>query len=141
MNLDIRDDRITKLLEKDCHVEQIAAGFEFVEELDWHPDEHFLPFSDITGDCIYHWSTEEGVSVFRKPVQVAKGNTYDSRGKLAHLRVCYQPGYAHQPNQIDRCSDIALPVAHKNDEYSRFLMPSHAKRASGESRRARSISL
>lgn len=82
MSLEVHDNRIYQLIEKDCRVEQVATGFEFVEGPVWHPSQDFLLFSDILGNCIYRWNQEENVNVFRKPSHMANGNTYDRQGNL-----------------------------------------------------------
>lgn len=82
MTLDVRDHRLHQLLEKDCQVEQVATGFEFVEGPVWHPDQDLLLFSDILGNRIYRWSPDQGVEVYRDPSHMANGNTYDRRGRL-----------------------------------------------------------
>ena len=62
--------------------EQLATGFDFVEGPAWHPAQNSLVFSDIIGGVIYRWSDEGGVSVFRKPSNMANGNTWDRQDRL-----------------------------------------------------------
>lgn len=82
MELDIRDLRLTDLVSPDAELEPVATDFEFLEGPVWHPDERTLIFSDIPGNTMYRWSTEEGVSVYREPSNMANGNTYDRDGRL-----------------------------------------------------------
>lgn len=80
---------LRKILNPDTKVEQIAAGFKFIEGPVWHPD-GFLLFSDIPANTIYKWqpqseseSNSEGeVSVFRQPSGNSNGNTFDNSGRL-----------------------------------------------------------
>ena len=76
------DSGISKIIETGAQLEQIATGFEFVEGAAWHPAQKALYFSDIIGNTMYHWSLEGGVSVFRKPSNMANGNTWDREGRL-----------------------------------------------------------
>ena len=74
-------------------LEQIATGFEFIEGPAWHSGQKTLYFSDIIGDAMYRWSAGDGVRVFRKPSNMANGNTWDREGRLlscehATSRVC-----------------------------------------------------
>jgi gluconolactonase len=70
------------LIEANAELERIASGFKFVEGPVWHPYDRFLVFSDIIGNCMYRWSQDEGVAVFRKPSHMANGNTRDRQGRL-----------------------------------------------------------
>jgi gluconolactonase len=79
---EIRDGRFTQVIGANAELERVATGFQFVEGPAWHPYERFLIFSDILGDCIYRWSPEDGIMVFRKPSHMANGNTFDRQGRL-----------------------------------------------------------
>jgi len=63
-------------------IEQLVTGFRFVEGPVWYPGQNALLFSDIIGNTMYRWSEREGVSVFRKPSNMANGNTLDVEGRL-----------------------------------------------------------
>ncbi len=63
-------------------IEQLVTGFSFVEGPVWYPGQNALLFSDIIGNTMYRWSEREGVSVFRKPSNMANGNTLDADGRL-----------------------------------------------------------
>ena len=82
MNVEIRDSRFTQVVGADVKLERIASGFDFVEGPVWHPGDQCLIFSDIAGNAMYRWSQAEGVTLFRKPSQMANGNTYDRQGRL-----------------------------------------------------------
>ncbi len=82
MNVEIRDNRFTQVVGADVKLERIASGFDFVEGPVWHPGDQCLIFSDIVGNAMYRWSQAEGITLFRKPSQMANGNTYDRQGRL-----------------------------------------------------------
>jgi len=67
---------------KGRELEQVVSGFEFLEGPVWHPGEKHLTFSDIVGNTMYRWSRRGGLDVFRKPSNMANGNTYDREGRL-----------------------------------------------------------
>lgn len=71
-----------RLLDRYGKVEQIASGFRFVEGPVWHPTRRALIFSDILGNAMYQWTPEGGVSLLRRPSNMANGNTYDRQGRL-----------------------------------------------------------
>lgn len=82
MNVEVRDRRFWGVVGRDATVERIATGFQFLEGPAWHPEDGFLVFSDILGDCIYRWNQADGVTILRKPSHMANGNTYDRQGRL-----------------------------------------------------------
>jgi len=73
---------LDKIVGRRSTCEQIASGFQFVEGPAWHPGEQALVFSDITGDRMYRWDENDGVSVLREPSHMANGNTWDREGRL-----------------------------------------------------------
>ena len=79
---EIRDGRFRQVIGANVELERVATGFQFLEGPVWHPYERFLIYSDILGDCIYRWSPEDGVTVFRRPGHMANGNTLDQQGRL-----------------------------------------------------------
>lgn len=82
MKVEVRDSRLGQVLDTGAELETVASGFQFLEGPAWHPHGGYLVFSDILGDCLYRWSRAEGVSVYRKPSQMANGNTFDRQGRL-----------------------------------------------------------
>ncbi|MFV1859503.1 MAG: SMP-30/gluconolactonase/LRE family protein [Anaerolineales bacterium] len=82
MELEIRDERFTRLIDADVEIEHVVSGYQFLEGPVWHPKEKHLVFSDIVGNTMYRWSAVDGLSVFRKPSNMANGNTYDRQGQL-----------------------------------------------------------
>jgi len=85
MSIEIRDSRLTQIIAADAAIEQIATSFTFTEGPAWHPYEKHLTFSDIIGNAIHRWSATDGLTDFRRPSQMANGNTYDSQG---HILTC-----------------------------------------------------
>jgi gluconolactonase len=82
VQVDIRDERFTRIVNTNAEVETVASGFRFLEGPVWHPHEHSLMFSDIMGNGLYRWSEQDGVSLFRANSYMANGNTYDLQGNL-----------------------------------------------------------
>jgi gluconolactonase len=62
--------------------EKIGTGYLFTEGPVWHPTGAFLIWSDMPGDHMRRWSEKRGVTTFRKPSNMANGNTYDRQGRL-----------------------------------------------------------
>ncbi len=76
------DSGLSCIIETGSRVEQLVTGFRFVEGPVWYSGERTLLFSDIIGNTMYRWSEHAGVSVFRKPSNMANGNTLDNEGRL-----------------------------------------------------------
>lgn len=81
-SVDVRDPRFTDLIRADAELERLATGFDFTEGPVWHPHRKTLVFSDMPGDHMRRWTAEEGITTFRKPCNMANGNTYDRQGRL-----------------------------------------------------------
>lgn len=73
---------IDSVIEPGTAFEQLLTGFEFVEGPAWHPGTNVLVFSDIIDDTMYRWHESDGLSILRKPSQMANGNTWDREGRL-----------------------------------------------------------
>lgn len=82
MPIEVRDSRLSQIIDPDAAIEQLLTGFKFTEGPIWHPHEKHLTFSDIMGNAIYRWSAAEGLRDFRRPSQMANGNTYDHQGRI-----------------------------------------------------------
>src|SRR5260221_4399405 len=64
-------------------VERLATGFRWCEGPVWFGDGRYLLWSDIPNNRAMKWEEETGaVSVFRKPLNNANGNTRDRQGRL-----------------------------------------------------------
>lgn len=60
---------------------QLATGMQFTEGPQWHPDS-YLVFSDITGNKIYKWSEENGLSVWIQNAGNPNGIACSKRNEL-----------------------------------------------------------
>lgn len=79
---EIRSDRFFEVFDRDAELETVADGFIFTEGPIWHPEQHWLVFSDIISSIQYRWSQAEGLSVFRRPSNMANGNFFDRDGHI-----------------------------------------------------------
>jgi len=70
-----------KSLVKAGDPEPLATGFQFTEGPVWMPDGYLL-FSDIPANCIYQWTPDGQVEVWRQPSGHANGLTADQQGRL-----------------------------------------------------------
>lgn len=82
MSVDVRQPSMERIVAVDARVEQVATGFLFTEGPLWHPNDHFLLFSDMPGNVIRRWDRQDGIQVFRRPSAMANGLTYDRQGRL-----------------------------------------------------------
>lgn len=82
MSIQIRDERLLKVLDEDLALETLGSDFRFTEGPIWHPKERHLTFSDIPANRMFRWSDEAGLSVFRDPSNMTNGNTYDHEGRM-----------------------------------------------------------
>ena len=82
MYLDIRDERMLDLVEKDATRTTLSEQFEFTEGPIWHPHDQTLIFSDIPANKMYRWDEQAGVALYRDPSHKANGNTYDRQGNV-----------------------------------------------------------
>ena len=80
--LDVKDPTFFDVIAEDAELEVLADGFKFTEGPIWHPDEHYLIFSDIITSIQYRWTEDEGLSVFRKPSNMSNGNFFDLEGRV-----------------------------------------------------------
>src|SRR5260221_5811235 len=82
MTAEIRDPAFKQVVGAAIRVECLATGFAFTEGPIWHPRESYLTFSDIPGDHMRRWVPGGGITTFRKPSNMANGNTYDQIGRM-----------------------------------------------------------
>lgn len=80
VRFEVRDSRFHQVISRSANLEEVATGFKLTEGPIWHPYERHLTFSDVAGSAMYRWNERDGMSVFRKPSQMANGNTYDHKG-------------------------------------------------------------
>ena len=79
---EIQDERFNGLFDTKEDLKTVSTGFRFLEGPVWHPYDHYLIFSDILGNCLYQWSQDKGISIFREHSYMANGNTMDRQGRL-----------------------------------------------------------
>lgn len=82
LEIETRDERLHSLVAPDSQLRRLATGFNFTEGPVWIAPEQALVFSDIIGNTIYRWTATAGVRVFRKPSNMANGNTLDHNGRI-----------------------------------------------------------
>lgn len=82
MDVQVRDERLLDIVSAEARRETLSEVFQFTEGPVWHPVEQHVTFSDIPADTLYRWSRTEGFTTFRKPSNMANGNTYDRQGRL-----------------------------------------------------------
>lgn len=82
MSAAIRRAVFGKVVGEEIAVEPVATGFGFTEGPIWHPRDKHLTFSDMPGDEMRRWTPAGGVVSFRKPSNMANGNTYDRQGRM-----------------------------------------------------------
>lgn len=81
-NFAVYDDRFIDIVSPEAVLETVVDGFKFIEGAIWHPGRKEIVFSDIIGNTMYRWKKTDGLSIFRKPSNMANGNTLDRQGRL-----------------------------------------------------------
>ncbi|MQY69245.1 MAG: SMP-30/gluconolactonase/LRE family protein [Firmicutes bacterium] len=61
---------------------RIGGSFQLTEGPVWLKEDGCLLFSDVPASIIYKWSSDQGLSEWRKPSHNADGNTVDREGRL-----------------------------------------------------------
>ena len=79
---DIRDPAFEEAIDTEARLDRIADGFGFTEGPIWHPDEHWLVFSDIAKSRQHRWSETGGLEIFRSPSNQTNGNAFDTEGRI-----------------------------------------------------------
>lgn len=82
MSVEIRDPGMKGIVDEDAVVEKIASGFLFTEGPIWNPYDKHLIFSDMPGNHMRKWTPGGAVETFRKPSNMANGNSYDRQGRI-----------------------------------------------------------
>ena len=82
LDLDVRDPRLSEVIDADQELAVVASGFEFVEGPIWHSEYQSLMFSDILGNTIYSWRADTGALKRNTNSHMANGNSYDTQGRL-----------------------------------------------------------
>lgn len=82
MSSRIHDDRFLEIIGGIDKLERLGTGFDFTEGPIWHPLEQHLTFSDMPGDHMRRWFPDGRIETYRKPANMANGNTYDGAGRI-----------------------------------------------------------
>lgn len=79
---DIRDPRFAHYVLANASLEELAAGFRWIEGLVWMGDAGCLLFQDLPRDRTMRWIEGAGVSVYRAPSFYGNGQARDMQGRL-----------------------------------------------------------
>jgi gluconolactonase len=79
---DIRDSRFAHYILANAALEELAAGFRWIEGLVWFGDADCLLFQDLPRNRTMRWIENAGASVYREPSGYANGQTRDGQGRL-----------------------------------------------------------
>jgi gluconolactonase len=102
VSINVKDPRLSEIIDVGTASETLADGFKFVEGPIWHPGRQDLIFSDIPADRLYRWNATEGVTLYREPSHMANGNTYDRAGRILTCE--------HATSRVVREADDGLHV-------------------------------
>jgi gluconolactonase len=80
--VDVRSDKLGRLVDENVEVQQLGTGFTFTEGPIWNPTEQFLLFSDMPGDTRRRWDEANGVQEVLSPSNKGNGMTLDASGGL-----------------------------------------------------------
>jgi gluconolactonase len=80
--VDVRSDKLGRLVDENVEVGQLGTGFTFTEGPIWNPDGQFLLFSDMPADTRRRWDEQGGVQVVASPSNKGNGMTLDANGRL-----------------------------------------------------------
>ena len=100
MSVDVRSEKIGRLVEENVEVEHLCGSCTFTEGPIWNPDGQFLLFSDMPGDTRRRWDEANGVQEVLSPSNKGNGMTLDADGRLRgvvtieHIRRALQHGVA-----------------------------------------------
>ena len=80
--VDVRSDKLGRLVDENVEVKQLGTGFTFTEGPVWNPQGQFLLFSDMPADTRRRWDEQGGVEVVASPSNKGNGMTLDADGRL-----------------------------------------------------------
>ena len=78
MPVDVRSEKLTKLVDENVEVERLGTGFTFTEGPIWHPRGEYLLFSDMPADIRRKWTPDGTVVEVMNPSNKCNGMTYDA---------------------------------------------------------------
>ncbi|HXW22441.1 MAG TPA: SMP-30/gluconolactonase/LRE family protein, partial [Rhodomicrobium sp.] len=79
---EIRNRRFARYILSNAKLEELAAGFRWLEGPVWMGDAGCLLFQDLPNNRTMRWIEGLGVSVYRAPSNYANGQTRDRQGRL-----------------------------------------------------------
>jgi len=85
---EVRDAAFHDVVPPAAVLETVSEGHVFTEGPIWHPDEHWLVFSDIAASRQWRWTPDTAgggrgeTALFRCPSNQANGNAFDPRGRI-----------------------------------------------------------
>ena len=82
MTIEIHDDRFTSIVDQTVSLNVVGSNFDFIEGPIWNHIDNHLIFSDMPGNKMRKWTSENGIEIFRDPSNMANGNAYDNQGRL-----------------------------------------------------------
>ena len=82
MTIEIHDDRFTSIVDQTVSLNVVGSNFDFIEGPIWNHIDNHLIFSDMPGNKMRIWTSENGIEIFREPSNMANGNAYDNQGRL-----------------------------------------------------------
>ena len=82
MKFDVRDESFHSIIDAGAELEPIATGLKITEGIIWHPIDNYLIFSDMGTGTIHKWTEQDGLSILRKPSNIANGNFVDRQGRI-----------------------------------------------------------
>jgi gluconolactonase len=80
--VEIKDRRFAHYILFNAPLEELAAGFRWLEGPVWFGDANCLLFQDLPRNRTLRWTEEGGVSIYRYPSNYANGQTRDRQGRL-----------------------------------------------------------
>lgn len=78
----VHHDEFRKIVGYHPVLELLGDKFVFTEGPVWNREGQYLLFSDIATSCIYRWSKEDGVTLWRSNSNMANGLAYDQDRRL-----------------------------------------------------------
>ena len=78
MPVDVKSEKLTRLVDEAVEVEQLGTGFTFTEGPIWHPRDEYLLFSDMPADIRRKWTPDGTVVEVMNPSNKCNGMTYDA---------------------------------------------------------------
>ncbi|MGF1493817.1 MAG: SMP-30/gluconolactonase/LRE family protein [Microcoleaceae cyanobacterium] len=78
----VYDPRMSDLISADAQLEKIAGGAKHTEGPVYFPEDDSVIWSDVSGNRVFRWSPDDGVSIIREPSHYQNGNYRDLEGRL-----------------------------------------------------------